>query len=231
MSAVSAVTRSFAFVVVASTLQAGAATARASGAEALGPIAAAAPEPTGTLTLSEVLSIALVSSPELAPFAWQVRTEEARTLQAALLPNPTAELLVEDVLGTGSFEGGREAQLTLQLGQLIELGGKRRARVETASRSTDFARGEYEVKRVEVLADVTGKFIDVLERQHGLDLADNATRLGEATLQTTRLRVQAGAASPAEEKRAAIALARSRLAEEDLRHELAVSRTVLAATW
>jgi cobalt-zinc-cadmium efflux system outer membrane protein len=87
------------------------------------------------------------------------------------------------------------------------------------------------MKRVDVLADVTGRFIDVLERQHGLDLAGEAIRLSEATLRTTQFRVQAGATSPAEEKRAAIALSRSRLAEEDIRHELAVSRAALAATW
>jgi cobalt-zinc-cadmium efflux system outer membrane protein len=175
--------------------------------------------------------VALVSSPELTPIAWEIRAEEARALQAGLFPNPRSDLLVENLPGSGGFQHGSQAQVTLQLSQLVELGGKRRARTEAAHRSTDVARSEYEMRRVDVLADVTGKFIDVLERQHALDLAGEAVRLGEATLRTTRFRVQAGATSPAEEKRAAIALSRSRLAEEDIRHELAVSRAALAATW
>jgi hypothetical protein len=63
----------------------------------------------------------------------------------------------------------------------------------------------------------TAKFIDVVERQQTLDFAVNATRRSRTTLEITRRSVRAGAAFPAEEKRAAIALARSRLAREDLK--------------
>src|SRR5215213_3524701 len=85
-------------------------------------------EPTGVLTLREALALALTENPELGPFAWQARANEARILQAGLRHNPELGLQVEDIFGTGSFSGGGEAQTTLQLSHVIELGGKRTAR-------------------------------------------------------------------------------------------------------
>ncbi|HSD11430.1 MAG TPA: TolC family protein [Candidatus Binatia bacterium] len=188
-------------------------------------------EPTGPLTLPLSLSIALRKSPELAEFAWEIRVSEARVLQAGLGPNPELSLLAEDVLGTGSFEGVRQSQTTLEIGQLLELGGKRRARIEAASRSRDVASAEYEVKRADVLADVTRKFIQLLERQDLRGAAEADAALGRASLATVSKRIRAGAGSPLEEKKARVALARSEVALEDASHDLAVARHLLAATW
>jgi cobalt-zinc-cadmium efflux system outer membrane protein len=55
-------------------------------------------------------------------------------------PNPTASLELEDVAGSGEFDGVDSAQTTLLLGQLIELGGKRAARVDLASADRDLRR-------------------------------------------------------------------------------------------
>ncbi|MGH7859433.1 MAG: TolC family protein, partial [Candidatus Binatia bacterium] len=157
------------------------------------------------LNLRQALALTLTSSPELAPFSLELRAAEARVLQAGLLPNPAAELTIEDVLGSGRFEGGREAQVTLQLSQLVELGGKRRARVDVASRRQDLAAADYEAKRVEVLAEVTKRFVDVLERQQSLELAQERVELDEASLEAVRRRARAGAGSPLEDKRASVA--------------------------
>lgn len=188
-------------------------------------------EPTGPLTLPHALSLAFRRSPELAEFAWEIRASEARVLQAGLGPNPELSLLVEDVLGAGSFEGARQSQTTLEIGQLLELGGRRRARIEAASRSRDVASAEYEVKRADVLADVTRKFIQLLERQDLRGAAEADAALGRASLATVSKRIRAGAGSPLEEKKARIALARSEVALEDASHDLAVARHLLAATW
>jgi cobalt-zinc-cadmium efflux system outer membrane protein len=188
-------------------------------------------EPTGALTLPAVLARVLTQSPKLQPYSWQVRADEARLLQAGLRPNPTADLVVEDVLGTGAFRGGRHAQITLALGQLIELGGKRAARVAVAAKSRDVAHQEYEVERVEVLADASERFVTVLERQDARALARTSAELSQATVQTVQRRIQAGAGSTLDAKKAQIALARARVVEEDSSHELAVARSQLAAAW
>ena len=188
-------------------------------------------EPTGVLTLREALSLALTENPELAPFAWQARANEARMLQAGLRHNPELGLQIEDILGTGSFSGGREAQTTLQLSQVIELGGKRAARTEVASQARGVTKSEYELKRVEVLGDVTQRFIQVMANQHALDLALTNRQLAEDTLRTVQERVTAGKGSALEERKAQVALARGVLLVEGAGHELSAARKKLAASW
>ncbi|MGH8731970.1 MAG: TolC family protein, partial [Burkholderiales bacterium] len=186
-------------------------------------------EPAGVLTLREALALALTENPALAPFAWQARANEARILQAGLRLNPELGLLVEDIGATGS--GASEAQTTLQLSQVIELGGKRSARMEAASQARGLTKSEYEVKRVEVLGDVTQRFIQVVADQHALDLALTNRQLAEETLRTVRERVKAGKGSALEERKAQVAVARGELLVEGSRHELSASRKKLAASW
>lgn len=190
-----------------------------------------ADEPTSVLTLQDAVTLALQRNPELAEYSWQVRANEARLLQAALRPNPEAALFIEDVLGTGRFRAAREAQVTLQLSQAIELGGKRAARVAAAAESRDLASREYELKRVEVLARVTRRFIDLLSAQQLLGLARTSLQLGEQTLEATVRRVKAGTGSALDERKARIELARGRIVAEHAEHEVAVARRELAATW
>lgn len=187
--------------------------------------------PTGALTLREALALALTEHPELAPFAWQARADEARVLQAGLRLNPELGLQVEDVLGTGNFGGGREAQTTLQLSQVIELGGKRRARSEVAAQARGITQSEYELRRVEVLGDVTQRFINVVANQHALDLALTNRQLANDALRTVQERVTAGKGSALEERKAQLALARGELLFEGAQHELSAARKKLAVSW
>ncbi len=192
---------------------------------------AAEEEPRGVLSLKDALAITLLRNPELEEFSWEVRASEARLLQAGLRPNPEVSLDVEDVLGSGEFNGGLEAQVTLQLSQLIELGGKRSARINVASRTRDRSSRDFEAKRVEILADVTRRFIRLLARQNEVALARANVELGETTLRAVRRRVAAGADSPLEQKKTVTALARSRIAGEHAQHELQVARYDLAVMW
>jgi len=95
-------------------------------------------EPTDLLSLEQAVALAILRSPDLAAFAWEVRAREARVIQARAHPNPELHVLAEE-LGTNRelITGGE--QTTIQLGQLIELGGKRSARSQVASLARDVA--------------------------------------------------------------------------------------------
>jgi len=188
-------------------------------------------EPTGILTLARASAAALAGSPALEGFSWELRASEARLLQAGLRPNPTFDAQLEDVGGSGPFRGTEQAQTTLQLSQLIELGGKRTARLGAAAAGRDLMERKYEVKRVDVLAEVTEKFISLLAAQHEVSLTRETTLLAEAALRTVRERLQAGKASAIEEKKALVAISRHRINEEHAQHELAAARARMAATW
>jgi cobalt-zinc-cadmium efflux system outer membrane protein len=183
------------------------------------------------LTLRQALALALERSPELSVFPAELRASEARILQAGLRPNPEATVTVEDFAGTDEFSGVRQLQTTLQFSQIIELGGKRAARRNVAASALDLTGKEYELKRVEVLADVTEKFITLVGAQQGIVLARGATAAAEAVSRSVLERLEAGKGSSLEEKRAAVALARSRVAEERAGREQKAARQRLAASW
>lgn len=188
-------------------------------------------EPEGALTLRQALAFALTRSPELAAFSWDVRIGEARTLQAGLRPNPEAGVEVEDILGTGDFSGLKEAQTTIQLSQLVELGGKRAARVKAASLSRELAAWDYEARRIAVFAQTASAFVEVLSLQQRLALAEESAQLAEKTVETVKKRVDAARTFAVEETKAQVALASVRIERDQVKRSLDAARARLAATW
>lgn len=193
-----------------------------------------AQNPSGPIGLRDAHALALMQSPELATFAWEVRAREARILQAGRPPNPVISAVVEDLGGgarvTGA-EGLVQPQTTIQLSQLIELGGKRAARERLAERTRDLAGWDYELARVDVFTRVARAFIDVLASQQAVALTEQTTRLVEAVHQTVGARVTAGVVSPIEETKAGIALAAVRIESDRATRTLQADRTRLAALW
>ena len=190
--------------------------------------------PTGTVALGDALALALLHHPGLAAFAWEIRAREARALQAGRRPNPWLNILTEDFgSGSSSSELGQlvQPQTTLQLSQLIELGGKRSARQQLADRSRNLAAWDYEAARIDVLTEVSRTFTDVLAAQEAVTLTDETTRLVEQVQQSVAARVAAGVVSPIEETRATVALAAARADATRARRMLEASRMRLALLW
>ncbi len=199
------------------------------------PAAPAFTNPTGPIALREAVALALVRHPGLAAFAWETRALEARVLQAGRPPNPTLDVMIED-LGAASVPGPArdqpvQPQTTVQLSQLIELGGKRTARQRLAAANLDLAQWDYETARVDVLTLVTRAFTDVLAAQETVSLSDETTRLATQVQDSVGARVAAGVVSPIEETRATVALAAVRAEAARARRELDASRTRLALLW
>jgi len=194
-----------------------------------------APEnPTGQVTLRDALALALRQSPELASFAWEIRVRESAAIQAGRPPNPVADILFEDLGASGRApDAGRVvgAQTTVQLSQLIELGGKRAARRTLAGLDRDLAEWDFESARIDVLTRVTAAFLDVLVSQQSVALAERNRALFDQVDQTVRARVEAGVVSPIEQTKAGVALAMTRIEMQRAQRSLAAARTALAALW
>ena len=188
-------------------------------------------EPNGALTLRQALALALARNPDLAAFSWDVRIGEARILQAGLRPNPEAGVEVEDVLGTGDFQGVREAQTTLALSQLIELGGKRAARVNSARFSRDLAGWDYETRRIEVFTQTAEAFVEVLNLQQRLALAEETVGLAEKAVEAVNKRVEAARTFAVEGTKAQVALASVQIERDQTQRALDAARQRLASNW
>lgn len=198
------------------------------------PEAASAPaptHPTGVLRLRDALAAALLGNPQLAARSHEVRAREAAVLQAGRLPNPTLSTEVEDLFGSGELSGASASQTTIQLGQLVELGGKRAARVRLATAQRRLAGFDYETERVVVFTQTTDAFVEVLAAQERLRLADQALAVARSVYDVAARRVDAGLASPAEEIRAGVAVDAADVEREHADHELENARTALAGSW
>lgn len=190
----------------------------------------ASDEPAGTLVLPQALALALTQNPELAAFSWETRAQEAAALQASFFPNPTFGANAAN-FGNSSIRGFDGDVVTLELSQLIELGGKRAARTEAAALTKELADWDYESKRVDVLTQVTQAFVDVLAAQQRLALTQQIHELANQTTVTTSARVQAGKVSPVEETKAKIARASVQIELMRAQKELEAARKRLAAGW
>lgn len=189
-----------------------------------------AEEPTGVLVLSQALALALTQNPELSAYSWESRAQEAAALQAKLFPNPTFGANAAN-FGNKVIKGFDGDVVTLELSQLIELGGKRTARIEAAALTKQLADWDYETKRADVLTQVAQAFIEVLAAQQRLALTQQTQELANQTTVTTSARVQAGKVSPVEETKAKVARASVQIELMRAQKELEAARKRLAAGW
>ncbi len=195
------------------------------------PAVGANPDPTGDLTLRQAIELAFAGNPDLASFSWEVRSGDARILQAGLIPNPEIGVNVENILGSGPFRNFDSSETALSISQLVELGGKRAARIRLASAGKEIVGWDYEAKRADLAAEVAKSFVEVLATQERLTLAEETTRLAGEVLNAVSARVAAGKVSPVEEMKARVAFSVSRIELERVTRSLAAARTKLAATW
>lgn len=194
------------------------------------------------LTLRDAARLALQRNPELAAFAKEMRALEGATLQAGLLRNPELGINVENVGNIQKLRGDVNSSqavaqevvqqiTTLRISQLIELGGKRAARVVAASLNQELAAQDYEARRVELVARVANVFTDVLAGQERLRLAEENQQLAQSVVNTVAKRVQAGKVPPIEETRAGVTFSTTRIELEQAQRDLAAARKRLALLW
>lgn len=180
------------------------------------------------LTLGQALQRVLQSNPELAAFSKEMVAYEGTKLQAGLLKNP------EFSIGAESFDSsdpGIERFTTFRISQLIELGGKRSARVNVATLGQEIAGQAYAAKRLEVLARTANAFVDVLENQEQVKVMDDTLRLMQRAMNTVVKRVEAGKAPPIEATRSKVALSAATIELEQARRNLSAVRAKLALLW
>jgi len=193
-----------------------------------------AENPAGPITLRDAAALALAQSPDLAAFDWGRRAAEARQLQAARRPNPVASVTLEDLAGTNRAaapEGAVQPQATIQLSQLVELGGKRAARQQLAQREQDLAGWDYEAARLDVLSRVTSAYYAVLAGQGAVTHATGGFSLAQEVHRTVAERVAAGVVSPIEETRAEVLVASAQIELDRARRTLDARRRQLATHW
>ena len=181
-------------------------------------------EPAATLTLNQAMGLAIEANPDLAIARRELDAIAATRVQAAVFRNPEISVDVEDTRS-------QTRQTTYWLGQPLELGGKRGARIESAERARDVASAELDMRFAGVRAAVIQGFYDVLSSQERLRLAQSSMELANRGLDVASRRVMAGKVSPVEETRARVAASGARIELNQATADLGNSRKRLAALW
>ncbi|MCU0599404.1 MAG: TolC family protein [Desulfobacterales bacterium] len=187
--------------------------------------------PTGVVTLNQSLSLGLMQNPELASFSWEVRAAQARLIQERLLPNPEIEASVENFGGDNDLEGFDGAETTLQISQLIELGGKRAKRNQVVALEKEIADWEYESKRLDVFADISKSFWGVVAAQEQYAIAGEISAVADNAYSLVSERVKSGKSAPLEEIQSRVTVATTRIEIEQAKRALDAARKKLAAAW
>ena len=186
---------------------------------------------TGELTLAAALDTALRNHPDLRASAYELTAAQARIIQAGLRPNPELSLELENFAGSGATRGADALETTLSLSQVVEWGDRRELRRSAAEADYEVAGIEQRARELDVLAEVTRRFIDVVALQEHGRLAAESVQLAQATLEAIDARVAAGRSPLAEQSRARIALTRALIEQRQADSELRTARFALAASW
>ena len=183
-----------------------------------------------TINLNEAVARTLLRNPELIAFGHQIQAQDGRVLQAGLAPNPELSFTVENALGTGEFKGFDSAEATLSIAWILERGVRQR-RLDTARAGVSLLTVEADIMRLDAAAETARLFLSCLSNQVRMVSANEAVQLAQETVNAIQKRVKAGKSPQADLSRAQAELARMKLNQEDIEHELLSASRRLAAQW
>lgn len=198
------------------------------------------------------LQRALASNPRLTAAARDMGIASGLRVQAAAMPNPELSFELDNAFGSRNgqitqsgaqagdignsnndnkakdYRGLRAAETTLQIGQLIELGGKRDARIAVGIAGEKAAFWQYRAAELDLLTETASAFVLVVALQRKIEIFDEQIAAFEPLLPLLEKRVREGASSPAETLRAKAAADMYRVDRTRSQTQLDVARRELS---
>lgn len=165
------------------------------------------------------------------PAEAQAGVVEARGLarQAAVIPNPTLSLEMENFSGTGPFRGRGAAETTASVGQLVELGSKRSARIGAARAEVGAAQARATQTGAEFAFDLAMAYAQAEAFERRVQLAAETLGVAEEDSRVATALVQAGKEADVRVVQARAALQAARAALDEARAARANAFATLTA--
>lgn len=165
----------------------------------------AAAEP---LSLQQAIHSALEQNPDLRLSSLALTGAGAAVITAGAAPNPTLTMQTFNInpaagLGAGSLRR-KTVDTTVRVDQLIERGGKRGFRVDTARRLEQAATSDVRDARRQLRLLVSQAYYDLLAARDKLLIARQSAELFDGTLHAAQKRQQAGDLAPTDVARAQV---------------------------
>lgn len=184
-----------------------------------------------TLSFDQAATKTLSLSPILHIANSEISEASGARVQSSLYPNPAIGYSVENVFGNKEWQGWDAAESRYEIGQLIELGGKRSFRMQVAKFQYYAAQAGFEVKQLALLNRLLKLFIAVAATQEILSITAEQTQLAEEVYKTVAAKVEAGKVSLIQQNKAEIALSTAQINFDKAKSELLKSKQRLALLW
>ena len=183
------------------------------------------------LTLDDAFQRVARTHPDLQLFGPRTDQLLAERDQATLGPPLAFGAELENAFGSGTARGLEGAELTLSLAGVFERGGKLDARRTLAQQRIDALAGERELRRLDLLADTTRRYLESVVAEARITLAGAEVEQRRLTVAAARQRLQAGASPESVLLTAQAALARAELEQARALQQAGSHRRRLAALW
>ncbi|WP_028215171.1 TolC family protein [Paraburkholderia mimosarum] len=154
----------------------------------------------GVFSLEDVLGLAAQANPVLRGARADANAWAGTLMQAGARPNPEVSFLQEGF-------GGTERTSTALVNQIIELGGKRRARLDVASYGREAALAALDGRGAALRSQVISAFYGLLATQRQLQVAEDSAAIAARSADMVEKRSRAGKVSPVEATKARVASA------------------------
>ncbi len=139
------------------------------------------------MTLASAVQLALSQNPELQVYRFKELGLQGLAKTANLKPQYDLDAEAENIGGTDDFNGADSAEFTLALSSIIELGGKREARVAAVNAQRQVFDSERQARALDLLGEVTRRYVEVVATQARLDLAVSSRSLAEDTIRSVNV--------------------------------------------
>ena len=190
------------------------------------PTHAAAP-----LSLDDAFARVADTHPQLRLFDARNDVLRAELERATLGPALVAGAELENAFGTGEASGLGGAEVTLTLASVLERGGKLDARRILANSRIDALAVEREAQRLDLLAEVARRYLDIVAAQQQARIAALDVAQRQGTVAAARERHAPGASPESVEFTAQAGLARAELDKARAEERADAARQHLAALW
>jgi cobalt-zinc-cadmium efflux system outer membrane protein len=183
------------------------------------------------LSLDDAFARVAQTHPDLRLFGTRRDVLSAEMDRASQRPALVAGVELENALGAGEMSGVRNAELTLTLASVLELGGKLDARRTLAQSRIDALAVEREARRLDLLAEIARRYLNLVASRHQQSIATLDVEQRQRTVAAARQRLQAGASPESVVLTAQAALARAELDRDRAGQRWQAARQHLAALW
>lgn len=159
----------------------------------------------------------------------RIQAAEASVRQAAVKPNPTVGLDVENFAGTGDRNTVEDTETTLYWQQTLERGGKREARMGAARADIAVTRLRTQVRALDQLATVQTLWVEAAAAAEAIGIAEARLTAAQRLERETARRVVAARDPLFAGERARTAVAQAGIALDHARAHARDARAALAA--